>query len=213
VKGLVRGSKANGAALIGGETAEMPGLYAKDDYDVAGTIIGAVERSKIIDKKNVKAGDVLIGLPSSGLHTNGYSLARNVLLKKYGLTKYIPELKSTLAKELLKVHRSYLKEIQSVTKKFKVNSISHITGGGILGNTKRVVPKHLKIKIDWNAWKPNPIFGLIQRTGRISDNEMRKVFNMGIGLIFIVSKKNAKAITEQLKKQKIKNHIIGEITE
>ena len=213
VKGLVRGCKNNGAALIGGETAEMPGLYAKDDYDVAGTIIGVVERSRIIDKKNVKAGDVLIGLPGSGLHTNGYSLARNVLLKKYSLTEYIPELKSTLAKELLKVHRSYLKEIQHVTKKYKVNSISHITGGGILGNTKRVVPKHLKININWNAWKPNPIFGLIQRTGRISDNEMRKVFNMGIGLIFIVNKKNSKAITEQLKKQKIKNYIIGEITE
>lgn len=213
VKGLVRGCKNNGAALIGGETAEMPGLYAKDDYDVAGTIIGAVERSRIIDKKNVKAGDVLIGLPSSGLHTNGYSLARNVLLKKYSLTEYIPELKGSLAKELLKVHRSYLKEIQLVTKKFKVNSISHITGGGILGNTKRVVPKHLKININWNAWNPNPIFGLIQRTGRISDNEMRKVFNMGIGLIFIVSRKNSKAVTEQLKKQKIKNYIIGEITE
>ena len=213
VKGLVRGCKNNGAALIGGETAEMPGLYAKDDYDVAGTIIGAVERSKIIDKKNVRAGDVLIGLPSSGLHTNGYSLARNVLLKKYSLTEYIPELKGSLAKELLKVHRSYLKEIQLVTKKFRVNSISHITGGGILGNTKRVVPKHLKININWNAWKPNPIFGLIQRTGRISDNEMRKVFNLGIGLIFIVSRKNSKAVTEQLKKQKIKNYIIGEITE
>jgi phosphoribosylformylglycinamidine cyclo-ligase len=213
VKGLTRGCRNNGCALIGGETAEMPGLYAKDDYDVAGTIIGVVEKSKIIDKKNVKPGDVLIGLPSNGLHTNGYSLARKVLLRKYRLSNYIPELKNTLGRELLKVHRSYLKEIQLVTSKFKIHSISHITGGGILGNTKRVVPKNLKIKIDRNAWKPNPIFGLIQRTGKITDNEMRKVFNMGIGLIFIVSKKDAAKISEQLKKQKIKNHIIGEITE
>lgn len=213
VKGLVRGCKNNGASLIGGETAEMPGLYAKDDYDVAGTIIGVVEKSKIIDKKNVKPGDVLIGLPSNGLHTNGYSLARNVLLKKFSLNKFIPALKSTLAKELLKVHRSYLKEIKYVTSKFKVHSISHITGGGILGNTKRVVPKNLKININWDSWKPNPVFDLIQKTGNISSSEMRKVFNMGIGLIFIVSKKDAVKISEQLKKQKIKNHIIGEITE
>ncbi len=213
VKGLTRGCRNNGCSLIGGETAEMPGLYAKDDYDVAGTIVGVVEQTKIIDKKNVKPGDVLIGLASSGLHTNGYSLARKVLLRKYKLSAYIPELKNKLGSELLKVHSSYLRAMQKVTSKYKVHSISHITGGGILGNTKRVVPKNLKIKIDWNAWKPNPIFGLIQRTGRITDNEMRKVFNMGIGLIFIVGRKDAKAITEQLRKQKIKNHIIGEITE
>lgn len=213
VKGLVRGCKANGAALIGGETAEMPGLYAMDDYDVAGTIIGAAERSRIIDKKNVRPGDILIGLPSNGLHTNGYSLARNVLFKRYRINDYIPELKSTLAKELLKVHRSYLKEIKLVTSRFRVHSISHITGGGILGNTKRVVPKNLKININWNSWKPNPVFSLIQRTGNISSAEMRKVFNMGIGLIFIVSRKDAAKIQEQLKKHKIKNHIIGEITE
>jgi len=118
-----------------------------------------------------------------------------------------------LAKELLKVHRSYLKEIKLVTSRFRVHSISHITGGGILGNTKRVVPKNLKININWNSWKPNPVFSLIQRTGNISSAEMRKVFNMGIGLIFIVSRKDAAKIQEQLKKHKIKNHIIGEITE
>lgn len=213
VKGLVRGCKANGAALIGGETAEMPGLYSKNEYDVAGTIVGTVEKSKIIDKKNVRNGDVLIGLPSSGLHTNGYTLVRNVLFKKYRINDYIPELKCTLAKELLKIHKSYLKEIKLVTSKFRVHSISHITGGGIVGNTKRVVPKHLNIKIDWNSWKPNPVFNLIQRTGKISDNEMRKVFNMGIGLIFITAKKDALKITEQLKKHNINNHIIGEITE
>lgn len=213
VKGLVRGCKSNGCALIGGETAEMPGMYAKDDYDVAGTIIGVVEKSKIIDKKNVRSGDVMIGLPSSGLHTNGYSLARNVLIKKYGLNRQIPSLKSNLKKELLKVHRSYLSVIQLVTKSWKVHSISHITGGGILGNTKRVVPKGFKINVDWNTWTPNPIFKLIQETGNISDLEMRKVFNMGIGLIMIVSRKDVIGISAELTKAGEKFYIIGNITE
>ena len=213
VKGLVRGCKSNGCALIGGETAEMPGMYAKDDYDVAGTIIGVVEKSKIIDKKNVRSGDVMIGLPSSGLHTNGYSLARNVLIKKYGLNRQIPSLKSNLKKELLKVHRSYLSVIQLVTKSWKVHSISHITGSGILGNTKRVVPKGLKINVDWNTWTPNPIFKLIQETGNISDLEMRKVFNMGIGLIMIVSRKDVIGISAALTKAGEKFYIIGNITE
>lgn len=212
VKGLVRGCKVNNCSLIGGETAEMPGVYKKNDYDIAGTVIGVVEQNKIIDKKNVKAGDVLIGLRSSGLHTNGYSLARKVLLKKFKLTKSIDELGLTLGEELLKVHKSYLKPIKAVTNKFKVSSISHITGGGILGNTKRVVPKNLSIKIDWHAWNPNPIFNLIQKTGSIANNEMRKVFNMGIGLIFIVRKTDADAISKMLRNIKVKHNIIGEIT-
>ena len=212
VKGLVRGCRANNCSLIGGETAEMPGVYKKNDYDIAGTVIGVVEKNKIIDKKNVKPGDVLIGLSSSGLHTNGYSLARKVLLKKFKLTQKIDGLKCTLGEELLKVHKSYLKPILAITNKFKVSSISHITGGGILGNTKRVVPNNLNIKVDWNSWEPNPIFKLIQRTGKISNNEMRKVFNMGIGLIFIVRKKDTDAISNMLRKIKVKHYIIGEIT-
>ncbi len=213
VKGLVRGCKSNGCALIGGETAEMPGMYAKDDYDVAGTIIGVVEKSRIIDKKNVRSGDVMIGIPSNGLHTNGYSLARNVLIKKYGLNRQIPSLNGNLKKELLKVHRSYLSIIQMVTKRWKVHSISHITGGGIVGNTMRVVPKGFKVNIDWSTWVPSPIFRLIQETGKISAGEMRKVFNMGIGLIFIVSRKDVIGISSALKKAGEKHYIIGNITE
>ncbi|HMT12064.1 MAG TPA: phosphoribosylformylglycinamidine cyclo-ligase, partial [Ignavibacteria bacterium] len=205
--------KSNGCAVIGGETAEMPGMYAKDDYDVAGTIIGVVEKSRIIDKKNVRSGDVMIGIPSNGLHTNGYSLARNVLIKKYGLNRQIPSLNGNLKKELLKVHRSYLSIIQMVTKRWKVHSISHITGGGIVGNTMRVVPKGLKVNIDWSTWVPSPIFRLIQETGKISAVEMRKVFNMGIGLIFIVSRKDVIGISSALKKAGEKNYIIGNITE
>jgi phosphoribosylformylglycinamidine cyclo-ligase len=212
VKGLVRGCKRNNCSLIGGETAEMPGVYKINDYDIAGTVIGAVEKNKIIDKKNVKPGDILIGLKSNGLHTNGYSLARKVLLKKYKLTRKINILGTTLGNEFLKVHKSYLKPIQAVTKKIRVSSISHITGGGIVGNTKRVVPRNMKIKLDWNAWKPQPIFELIQNVGKISDNEMRKVFNMGIGLIFIVRKRDTDSVLRILKNNKEKYYIIGEIT-
>ena len=212
VKGLVRGCRNNGCSLIGGETAEMPGVYSKDDYDVAGTIVGIVERNRIIDRKNVKRGDVLIGFPSSGLHTNGYSLARKVLLSRYSLNRHIPALKTTLGKELLRVHRSYLNVIQKVTAKYNIHSISHITGGGIMGNTKRVVPGNLKIKIDWNSWKPNPVFGLIAETGKISSSEMRKVFNMGIGLVMIAGKKDVKKITGFLNRINEKHFIIGTVS-
>ena len=212
LKGLARGCKKNGCSLIGGETAEMPGMYSVHDYDVAGTIVGIVEKKRIIDSRNVKNRDILIGLASNGLHTNGYSLARKVLLKKFRLNSYIPELKTSLAKELLKVHKSYLKIIQNLTKKFRIHSISHITGGGIIGNTKRVVPKSLKIRVDWKSWKRNPIFEMIQKTGKIAESEMRKVFNLGIGLIFIVNKKDADRISNYLKNIKEKHFIIGEIT-
>ncbi len=211
VKGLVRGCKNNNCSLIGGETAEMPDLYSKDDYDIAATVIGIAEKKNIIDKKNVKAGDVMIGLASNGLHTNGYSLARKVLLKKFKLSHYFPELKTTLGKELLKVHRSYLNIIQSVIAKVKVHSISHITGGGITGNTKRVIPSGLKLNIDWNSWQRNPIFGLIQKTGGIAENEMRNVFNLGIGLVFIVSKRDVKKVSSILNNKKEKHYIIGNI--
>ena len=160
----------------------------------------------------MRQGDILIGLASKGLHTNGYSLARKVLLRKYKLSQRIPELKNTLTGELLKVHRSYLKVIQAVTSKFNVHSISHITGGGITGNTKRVIPANLKLNIDWFSWKRNPIFDLIQKTGFINENEMRHVFNIGIGLIFIVSKNSVNAVIKVLNSQKEKHYIIGEIT-
>jgi phosphoribosylformylglycinamidine cyclo-ligase len=211
VKGLVRGCKRNNCSLIGGETAEMPGMYAGKDFDLAGTVIGVAERKKIIDKKNVRSGDVLIGFPSTGLHTNGYSLARKVF-KKYSLNKYFPELKGTLGNELLKVHRSYLELIQQLTKKFKIHSISHITGGGILGNTKRVVPSGLKINIDWLTWKWNPIFNLIQNAGNISTDEMKNVYNLGIGLIAIVNRKDVLSISSYLNKRNEKHFIIGNLT-
>lgn len=211
VKGLVRGCKTNNCSLIGGETAEMPGIYLNGDFDLAGSITGIVDKSKIVNYSNVKKGDVLIGLASTGLHTNGYSLVRKVFDSKRKLNAYVPELKSTIGDALLKVHRSYLSIIQESLAKFKVKSISHITGGGIEGNTSRVIPKGMKLNMDWNAWKRPYIFELIQKKGNVDEKDMRRTFNLGIGLVFIVSRNDVKKFTDFLSKKKEKNFIIGSI--
>ncbi len=211
VKGIVRGCKNNGCSLIGGETAEMPGLYHGNDFDLAGAIVGIVEQKKIVNSENVNRGDVLIGLMSNGLHTNGYSLARKIF--KNGINLKRTDLRSGIIPsiELMKVHRSYLNIIQSSLKKFKINSISHITGGGIKGNTKRVVPKELKISIDWTSWKRPLIFDLIQKKGNVPENDMRQTFNLGIGLIFIVNEKIAAEFMKFLKSKREIPVLIGNI--
>ena len=186
IKGFAKACKENSTALIGGETAEMPGLYQERDYDLSGTIVGIVEKDKIIDGSKIEKGNVLVGFKSNGLHTNGYSLARKVLLSKFDLEDKIEEFNSDLKTELLKVHKSYLSLIQSIISEIDVKAFSHITGGGIVGNTKRVVASNYKILIDWSSWEVPEIFNLIQKTGVIENEEMRKVFNMGIGLIAIV---------------------------
>ena len=211
IKGFSVACKENSVALIGGETAEMPGLYDENEYDMSGTIVGIVEKKKIIDGKNVKKGDVLIGFKSNGLHTNGYSLARKVLLEKFSVHDKHELLKLTIGEELLQVHKSYLKLIQTLKNKIQVKAFSHITGGGIIGNTKRVVPKKYKINIDWNTWEMLPIFKLIQQTGNISDEEMRKVFNLGIGLIAIVDKKDVDKTITVSKKISEEGIVIGKI--
>ena len=211
VKGFSIACKENGCALIGGETAEMPGIYQIGDYDLSGTIVGIVEKSKIISGENITSGDLLIGIPSSGLHTNGYSLARKVLQEKYKLTDRDSLLKKKIGDELLSVHRSYLELIKSIKKKIAVKGISHITGGGIVGNTKRILPKKLKLKIDWNNWEVPAIFNLIQETGEISDEEMREVFNMGVGLIFIVAKDDVETTLNLAKELNEKAILIGEV--
>jgi len=211
VKGFSIACKKNGCALIGGETAEMPGVYQKDDYDLSGTIVGIVEKSKIIKGENISSGNVMIGIPSSGLHTNGYSLARKVLLEKYSLSDTVPLLKKTLGEELLTVHKSYLNLIKALKKKNDVKGISHITGGGIVGNTKRIMPDGLKIKIDWSKWKVPAIFNLIQEAGEIDDDEMREVFNMGIGLVAIVSKQKVDSTLNSCMELSEKPIVIGEV--
>ncbi|MDP3581844.1 MAG: phosphoribosylformylglycinamidine cyclo-ligase [Ignavibacteria bacterium] len=211
IKGFSIACKENGVALIGGETAEMPGLYSEDEYDISGTIVGLVERYKVIDGKNVAKGNVLIGFGSTGLHTNGYSLARKVLLEKFSVTDKPDLLDQSLGEELLSVHKSYLKLITEIKEKVSINAFSHITGGGIIGNTKRVVPKDLQIKMDWNAWELPAIFKLIQEVGKIADEEMRHVFNLGIGLIAIVSANDANKVLETASAIGEKGIVVGEI--
>ena len=211
VKGFSIACKENGCALIGGETAEMPGVYQIGDYDLSGTIVGIVEKSKIIKGDKIVSGDVLIGIPSSGLHTNGYSLARKVLLEKYKLNERISTLDRSLGEELLTVHRSYLRLIRTMKAKLELKGISHITGGGIVGNTNRILPRVLKLKIDWCNWEVPPIFKLIQDVGDISDEEMREVFNMGIGLIFIISKTNAEFALKFAKELNEQFIVVGQV--
>jgi len=209
IKGFAIACKENGAALIGGETAEMPSLYAEGEYDVSGTIVGVVDKDRAIDGSKIEKGDVMIGLASTGLHTNGYSLARKVLFDKYKHDTYIEELGETVGEALLHIHRSYLHIVQSILAKDLLHGISHITGGGIVGNTSRILPQGLAMSINWDAWELPAIFKLIQKTGDIPDNEMRHVFNMGIGMILIASQSHANEILEMSKDYN--PVIIGEI--
>ena len=211
IEGFATACKQNNCALIGGETAEMPGLYDENEYDMSGTIVGIVEKDDVINGKNINKGNVLIGYASNGLHTNGYSLARKVLLEKYKLKDQIPGLDEYLGDELLRVHKSYLKLITYLKTNIKIKGFSHITGGGIVGNTKRILPEGLELKIDWDAWELPTIFKTIKEAGNISDEEMRKVFNIGIGLIAVVDKNN---VDEAIKlSHEVNEHpvIIGEI--
>jgi phosphoribosylformylglycinamidine cyclo-ligase len=220
VSGFVKACRENGCALIGGETAEMPGIYDGDDFDIAGTIVGIVDEKKILNGKKVKAGDVLIGLPSTGLHTNGYSLARRVLLEKYSTEVFFDELGCTLGEALLKVHRSYLHSIRPLIEHThgrtyrvsrSVHALSHITGGGIEGNTMRILPKGTKLGLDWAAWERPPLFRIIQKTGDVPEADMRRTFNLGIGLLIVADRGSADEIMRILRKKKERPVVIGEV--
>lgn len=211
IKGFSIACKENGVALIGGETAEMPGLYDPNEYDMSGTIVGLVDRENIIDGSKVSKGDILIGFDSNGLHTNGYSLARKVLFPKYDVN-YKPEtLDNSLGEELLKVHRSYYNVITNIKNSIDVKAFSHITGGGLIGNTKRVVPEGLTIKIDWTTWKRPAIFKFIQETGSLNEEEMQLVFNNGIGLVAIINKNDLPNLENELKDIDFGYRVIGNI--
>jgi len=211
VKGFSIACKENGCALIGGETAEMPGIYKEKDYDLSGTIVGVVDKENILDGRNIQSGDLLIGFLSNGLHTNGYSLARKVLWEKYNLDYYIKLINKTLGEELLRVHKSYLKLIRELKTNVNVKGFSHITGGGIIGNTSRIIPEGLNIKIHWGNWDAPPIFKLIQNTGNISSEEMRKVFNEGIGLIVVVAQEQEEMTLQVALTQKEHAIVVGEV--
>jgi len=193
IAGIARGCRNNRCALIGGETAEMPGMYAESEYDLAGFIVGAAERGGLLTGKEIKAGDVLLGLPSTGLHTNGYSLARKLLFEVagYGPRTLLPEVGSTVGDTLLAVHRSYLKPIRTLLASRLLRGAAHITGGGITDNTPRMLPKGLAAAIDTAAWRVPPIFEVLRRIGRIPDDDYRRTFNLGIGMILAVPARGA----------------------
>lgn len=187
IKGFAKACKENGVALIGGETAEMPDIYDAGEFDLAGTIVGVADKEKLITGENIEKGDRLIGFKSNGLHTNGYSLARNALFSEFDVNDTHDTLDGTIGEELLKVHKSYLNLITELKNTEGVNGFSHITGGGIVGNTKRILPDGLSLDIAWDTWERPAIFNLIQQTGNVPEEDMRETFNLGIGLIAVVS--------------------------
>jgi phosphoribosylformylglycinamidine cyclo-ligase len=239
IRGFAKACAENHCALIGGETAQMPGFYQPGEYDVSGTIVGVVEKSQMLDGKAVRAGDAVIGLASSGLHTNGYSLARKIFFEQMGLKprSYVPELRNTIGQELLKVHVSYGPLVQTLLKKFNVGqasrlsrkasakpkpgdrrdacpsikALAHITGGGFVDNIPRVLPKGCDVVIRKGAWDVLPIFKLIQAKGGVPEAELYQVFNMGIGMVIIVAADQADEVLTCIRAQKHQAWLIGQV--
>jgi phosphoribosylformylglycinamidine cyclo-ligase len=213
VRGIAAGCREAGCALIGGETAEHPGDFPNGEYDLAGFVVGALEKKKIIDPEAIAVGDVLIGLPSTGLHSNGYSLARKALLEKgrFKVHQRVTELGRTLAEELLEPTRIYAKITRELFPKYRIKGAAHITGGGITGNLPRVLPTGRAAILARGSWPVPPIFTLIQKTGAIAQDEMDRTFNNGLGMILVVGKKQADGVARTLKEIGEKFYIIGEI--
>ena len=205
IEGVARGCRVNGCALIGGETAEMPGLYQAGEYDLAGFIVGAVERNRMLTGSAIRAGDTLIGLPSNGLHTNGYSLARKLLFD----VARVP-LDDALADELLRVHRSYLKPIRALLDARLLKGAAHITGGGITDNTPRILPAGLAAQIDTSTWNIPPIFETLRAIGNLALADYRRTFNLGVGMILVVGRRDATKALSILKKKE-RAFVIGEV--
>jgi phosphoribosylformylglycinamidine cyclo-ligase len=211
VFGLSKACKENSCALIGGETAEMPGFYGENEYDLCGTVVGVVDGDNLLTDRKTNSGDILIGLPSTGLHTNGYSLARKVLLDKYDIDEYIPEIKSTISDSLLSIHKSYLNVLSDSLDQDWLLGLSHITGGGLESNTYRILDKNQKLNIDWNVWEWPAIFKLIQSVGNVPTSDMKRSFNLGIGMVLIIKKESLDKAETYLKEKKEQYHILGEI--
>jgi phosphoribosylformylglycinamidine cyclo-ligase len=211
VAGLARACRENGCALIGGETAEMPGLYSGEDFDLAGAIVGIVDRKDVIDGSRIVAGDVVFALPSNGLHTNGYSLARRVVFDAMGLDANVrvEELGGSVADELLRVHRSYLKPVREIADRLRIKGLAHITGGGVLENLPRILPDGCGARIRRDACPAPPIFALLMREGEIAEGEMYRVFNMGMGMLVVVSPDDASRVPA--KAAGLDVHRVGEI--
>ena len=211
VEGVARGCRAHGMALAGGETAQMPGLYQPGDFDLAGTIVGVVEEAEAIHGDTIVPGDVLLGLESSGLHTNGYTLARRILFDQLGLTvdARLPGSTATVGDTLLTVHRSYRDALAPVLG--LVHGLAHITGGGIPGNLVRVLPEGCEAVVDSKSWTPPPLFGLLQREGKVSEAEMREVFNLGVGMIAVLPAAGVDAVRQSATAAAIESWVLGEV--
>lgn len=213
IKGILAGCKLAGCELLGGETAELPDMYQPGEYDLAGFAVGLVEKKKVVNGSKIKKGDRIIGLASSGLHSNGYTLARKILFEhaKLDPKEYIEDLGKTLGEELLTPTKIYTPTILALIKRYKIKGIAHITGGGIPENLARITPKKAQAVIDLHSWSIPPIFKLIQKLGKVSHDEMYKTFNMGIGMILVVEAGDVSKVLNFLAKQKEKAYLIGEI--
>lgn len=212
VKGVAEGCVQAGCALIGGETAEMPGFYPVDEYDIAGFVVGIADKNKLITGAKIKSGDILIGLASSGIHSNGYSLVRKILnISNQNLNLYIESLGKSLGEELLTPTRIYVKTILSLTKKYEIKGIAHITGGGFIENIPRMLPDGLKAVVHKGTWPVHPIFKLIQESGNVNEKDMYNTFNMGIGMIMAVPAEIAPFVIAEANNLKEKVYIIGEV--
>ncbi|HSG48492.1 MAG TPA: phosphoribosylformylglycinamidine cyclo-ligase [Longimicrobiales bacterium] len=213
VTGVALACKENGCALLGGETAQMPDFYADDEYDLAGFIVGVVSRDKVLDGSRVATGDVLIGLPSSGLHTNGYTLARKIVFDQMGLRADddMPELGRTVADVLLDVHRSYLNVLWPLLEADRIHGLAHITGGGIPGNLPRILPEGLGAVVDRGSWTAPPLFRLLQRAGGVDRDEMYRVFNMGVGMILVVGHREVDGVLSGLRAAGEEPWVMGEV--
>ncbi len=200
LEGFAKACRENGCALLGGETAEMPGVYADGDYDVAGTIVGVVDRPKLLDGSRVAEGDILVGLPSSGLHTNGYSLARKILFEDMGLTPQsaVSELGTTVAEALLAVHRSYLKLVLPLAENSLLSAMAHITGGGFPDNIPRVLPAGVDAEVRPDAWAWPPLFRFLESRGGVAREEMLRVFNCGVGMVLVVPRASSGEVKNRL---------------
>jgi phosphoribosylformylglycinamidine cyclo-ligase len=221
LKGFAKACAENKCALIGGETAQMPGFYQPGEYDVSGTIVGVVERKRMLDGKTIRPGDAILGLASSGLHTNGFSLARKIFFEQMKLkpSSYLPELRSSLGEELLRVHVSYGPLVQALLRKYNtgasprawtIKGLAHITGGGFIDNIPRVLPKNCDAIIRKESWPEPPLFGLLREKARVTDSELYQVFNMGIGMVAMVKPEQAREILQFVHKNGHQAWLIGE---
>lgn len=213
IKGVANGCRYAGCALIGGETAELPDMYREGEYDLAGTIVGVVDRKNIVDGSDVAEGDVVLALTSSGLHTNGYSLARKIVFERAGLTvdDVLPEVGRTVGEALLEPHRSYARIVQVLMRLVKVKGMAHVTGGGITDNLPRALPEGLGAEIDLDSWVVPPLFTFLHEKGGVEDLEMLRTFNLGLGYLLVVSPEDAKKAMEALALGNEVSHVVGRV--